>query len=254
MKLRLSPILFLSAVFLFFLIPDLNGQPSDQTLPKTIQVFAASGNLTATRNYGYDSMNRIITIEDLPGDGVRNTFSDIRYNSAGKPVYVETFYSGVKEGADGITYFKNIQYSGNYISSIRLTSTSDEPSTSNYKYYSETRTYEAVLPGLPTLLFQFTPNMDLDRHYTAEGVPQYDVTYSTDPGLFADAEIPIELFLLFDGARHFFFSKSEVIALPVLNENSFDIYSTRDEQDRIQTIQARLPGTENNVFRLEVSY
>lgn len=254
MRFQLSPTLFFSAVLIFFLTTDLKGQPSDHNLPKTIQVFTASGNLSATRNYGYDSMNRIIRIEDLPGDGVRNTFSDIRYNSAGKPVYVETFYSGITEGAEGITYYKTIQYSGNRISSIRLTSTSDEPSTSTYRYYNETRTYEAVLPGLPTLLFQFTPNMDLDRHYTAEGAPQYDVTYTTDPGPFADAEIPIELFLIFDGARHFFFSKSEVIALPVLNGNSYDIYSIRNEQGRIKTIEVRTTGTENSVFRLEASY
>lgn len=254
MRFLYKGILIISAVFIFVCGRDVNGQPRDQELPKTIQVFSASGNLTATRNYSYDSMNRIIRIEDLPAEGLRNTFSDIRYNSAGKPVSVETFYSGITEGAEGITYQKNIQYSGNRISSIRLSSTADEPSTSTYRYYGETRTYEATLPGLPVLLFQFTVNMDLDRHYTADGFPQYDVTYTTDPGPFAGANIPIELFLLFDGARHLFFSKNEIIALPVLNGNSFDIFSIRDRYDRITTVQAKTPGSDNIAFLIEVSY
>lgn len=254
MRLQILTLLIFTVLFGFSIaITDINAQPVNNK-PLKIQVYSSSGNLTATRNYGYDSLNRIVRIEDLPADGVRNTYSDIRYNASGKPVYVETFYSGIKEGAEGITYYKNIQYSGGRISSIRLTSTSDEPSTSTYTYYNETRTYEAVLPDLPVLLFQFTPDSNLDRHYTADGALQYDVTYSTDPGLFIYASIPIELSVIFDSARHFFFSKNEVISLPFLNGNSYDFDSFRDEYDRIVTIQARTPGTENIAFRMEVSY
>lgn len=247
-------IFLLAYSWVFTLNHTVVAQAINANKPKTIRVYSAAGNLTATRNYGYDSMNRIVRIEDLPGDGVRNTYSDIQYNAAGKPVFVETFYSGIKDGAEGITYQKNIQYSGGRISSIRLTSTSDEPSTSNYTYYNETRTYEAVFPDLPVLLFQFTNDLNLDRHYTADGAPQYDVTHSAEPGLFVYADIPIELSVLFDSARHFFFSKNEITAIPVLNGNSYEIDSFRDEYGRIVTIQARTPGSENIVFRLEVSY
>ncbi|MDX1642620.1 MAG: hypothetical protein R3220_13030, partial [Balneolaceae bacterium] len=104
------------------------------------------------------------------------------------------------------------------------------------------------------ILFQFTPDLNLDRHYTADGVPLFDVTYTTDPGLFVYASIPIELLLLFDGARHFFFSKNEVTEIPVLHRNSYEIDSFRDEYDRIVTIHARPPGSENIAFRLEISY
>lgn len=248
-----APLIFLT-LFLFIITSGVYGQPADRNKPRQIQVYSAAGNLTATRNYQYDSMNRIVRIEDLPTDGTRNTYSDIRYNSSGKPVTVETFYSGITRDAEGITYNKNIQYSGNRISSIRLTSTSDEPSTSNYTYFNETRTYEAVLPDLPVLLFQFTPDLDLDRHYTADGAPQFDITYSTNPGLFVHASIPIELSLLFDSGRHFFFSKMEVIALPIFNGRSYDIRNIRDEHDRIMEIQALVPGTENPRFILKVSY
>ena len=104
------------------------------------------------------------------------------------------------------------------------------------------------------MLFQFTPDLNLDRHYTADGAPQFDITYTTNPGLFVHASIPIELLLLFDGARHFFFAKNEVTAIPILYGNSYEIDSFRDEFDRIVTIHARTPGTENVAFRLEISY
>lgn len=254
MRLQILPLLIFTVLFGFCIATtDIPAQPVNNK-PRTIQSYSASGNLTATVNFSYDSANRIIRIEDLPGDGVRNTYSDIRYNASGKPIYVETFYSGIKEGAEGITYYRNIQYSGDRISSIRHTSTSDEPATSNYTYYSSTRTYEAVFPDLPVALFQFTPDLNLDRHYTADGSPLFDVTYSTDPGLFVYTSIPIELSVLFTSARYLFFSKNEVTEIPILNGNSYEIDSFRDEYDRIVTIQARTPGTENIVFRLEVSY
>ena len=253
MRLQIPPLLCLIVVA-FSIATDIYSQSSSRNLPKTIQTYSSAGNLAGTINFSYDSANRITRIENLPGDGVRNTYSDIRYNASGKPVYVETFYSGIKEGAEGITEYQNIQYSGGRISSIRHTSTSGEPATSNYTYYSSTRTYEAVLPDLPVVLFQFTHDLNVDRHYTADGVPQFDLTYSTDPGLFVYANIPIELSVLFVSARHFFFRKNEVTAIPILYGNSYEIDSFRDEYDRIVTIHARNPGTENIVFRLEISY